>query len=249
LNSLRTRRPRNISNLKNAFNVRFDLYSGDYGPNTYPPSVNVRKGYIISNPADPCNTNNPPHPPAYDGVMGLPRDSCFERNNCTLAGGRMGDGDWGGDTNHDDGITDFEQYWSINFGSAPRPSGPGGLYSNTNLPSRYDVYRDEIDRNLQKTRSKGVQIGEKKYREAGNPQCSPGTGVDEPDRRIVYGAIVNCRAVGMSDRSSGPYQGVVFGKFFMTEPMSDDGTLWAELVDIVKPGNSDRPRDMVQLYR
>jgi hypothetical protein len=42
---------------------------------------------------------------------------------------------------------------------------------------------------------------------------------------------------------------VAFGKFFMTEPMEKDGTLWAELVDIVKPDNSTNLRDMVQLYR
>jgi hypothetical protein len=42
---------------------------------------------------------------------------------------------------------------------------------------------------------------------------------------------------------------VAFGQFFMTEPVSQDGTLWVELIDLVRPGNSAQSRDMVQLYR
>jgi len=95
----------------------------------------------------------------------------------------------------------------------------------------------------------------------GTPQCnSPGT--DDPDRRIIYGALVNCIAFtnqgtdacnGHSDLVS-----VAFAKFFMTEPVyRDTGTpakdhLFVELVGVVEPGDAtgnEVARDRVQLYR
>ena len=230
----------------------------------YPASVNVRKGYIVwkkSGSPDACSNNVPvpsgepmtPAYPAYNGVMGLPQDSCFP-SSCTLAGGRMGNGDWGGDTANSATVPDFEQYWSTNFGGTPRPRDSGGaFYSNTNLPTRYDIYRYEIANSLIATASAGVTISGTSYNERGTPACNPTNKTDNPDRRILYGAILNCRAAGLgSGASGGPYQSVAFGKFFITEPMGDppDSTLWTELIDVVRPGEANSvARDLVQLYR
>jgi Flp pilus assembly protein TadG len=257
-----TTKPGNTTVTKNAFNVRFDLYAGSYSPNDYPPSVNVRKGYIVwkkNGAPNACNNNVPvpsdeamtPAYPALDGVMGLPRDSSFVPDGACGPYDRMGNGDWGGDTLNDPNVPDFEQYWATNFG------GTHPTYSNINLPTRYDIYRYEIDNGLVGTQSTGVQIpgGGTLYRERGDPVCNAGAGIDNPDRRIIYGAIINCRATGLSDQggsSGGPYQAVAFGKFFMTEPMGDppDSVLWTELIDIVQPGDANSvARDMVQLYR
>jgi Flp pilus assembly protein TadG len=237
---------------RQALNVRFDLYeSGGLGRSQYPPSVNVRKGYInTSNPPDQCASRRPPPSPPLDppnAVMGFPRDGCFASSSCAF-GGHLGNGDWGGN----DSTPDFVQYWETNFGSEPKSSGPNGQYSDSNLPTRYDIYRDEIDRELWDHQSPGGTIGGVPFPgETGSPQCSLAPAVDEPDRRIIYGAIINCRAVELRDRESESkkHQGVAFGKFFMTEPVSQDGTLWVELIDIVQPGNSTQARDMVQLYR
>lgn len=266
-------KPGNTTVEKNAFNVRFDLYAGSYGNATaktnYPPAQNVRKGHIVrkmnnnNNPQE-CNDDNSisQYNPAditapaniNDGIMGLPRDGCFETNSCTGAGGRMGDGDWAGDSANNPAVTvSFEQYWTTNFAGVSRPLDPGGtIYSNTNLPSRYDIYRYEIDNNLLNRQSAGATFGAVPFKEHGLPRCNAGAGMAIPDRRIIYGAILNCRAAGLGPGAGGPYQSVAFGKFFMTEPMGNppDSTLWAELVDVVKPGQADSvARDIVQLYR
>ena len=254
----------NMTTLKNAFNTRFDLYAGSFGNGaamaSYPPAANVRKGYIVKKvngggTATACNDNNPitsffaKTPPAtYNDAMGFPRDSVIGTN-------RLGNGDWGGDTANSATVPDFEQYWSTNFGSTPRPTDSGGTqYSNTNLPTRYDIYRYEIDNNLVGTPSYGYHTTSPtaNFQEVGTPACNSGAGIDNPDRRIIYGAIINCRAVGMSGGSGGPYAALAFGKFFMTEPMGDppDSTLYTELVDVVQPGQANSvARDMVQLYR
>jgi Flp pilus assembly protein TadG len=272
LNRLFTQRSRE-DDAREALNVRFDLYEGGRHSD-HPPGVNVRKGYIVrqinnSAPASACNNNNrlsafPSIPPelsgtlnAYEpvnGVMGLPRDSdCV--TGCSEANGRMGNGDWGGDAaGSSQSEPDFEQYWTTNFDAPPIIGGV--LRSNANLPTRFETYRHEIDNNLQDTSKGRVEFNDdpnppKEYREpdASDPWCSPLTPVDEPDRRIIYGAIINCRAAEVRERQGGPYQGVAFGRFFMTEPVGQNGTLWVELIDLVRPGSSVQSRDMVQLYR
>ncbi len=254
----------NMTDLMNAFNVRFDLYAGSYGnaqaKQSYPPAANVRKGYVVKKvtgggQALACDDNNPIEsfgtPAQYDQAMGLPRDSCFATGTCPLSGGRMGNGDWGGDTTGSNSVPDFEQYWQTNFGwdGIARPNDSSGQpYSNSNLPTRYDIYRYEIDNN----RVSHLSLGLPGAQETGLPVCNANKGLSIPDRRIIYGAIINCRAAGVSGGKGGPYQAVAFGKFFMTEPMGapPDSTLYTELIDVVEPGQADSvARDMVQLYR
>jgi hypothetical protein len=194
--------------------------------------MNVRKGYVQSatgNPNDTCNTEPTTDPTQ---ATGFPRDSCFASNSCSNDG-RIGNGNW-----------DFDLYWSTNFGSNYKPAG----YSNSNLPSRYFVYRYEIEspNNLLNIQSPGG--------ERAAPQCYSGSTPpsDQPDRRIIYGALMNCIAQPIdSGNSGGPYIAVAFAKFFMTEPMNGpQDSLWVELVDVVEPGSSNSvARDLVQLYR
>ncbi len=246
-------KPGNTTVTKDAFNVRFDLYKGSYGKNDYPPAKNVRKGYYIKpkqngDPGNACNDNELRDPVDLSKEMGLPRDSCFQTNSCTLANGRMGDGDWGGDTAGSVAVPDFVQYWQINHPGKAIPTNPetGLTYTNAAPPTRYDIYRMETeDADLLDDVSAGGT-------ETGLPVCSAGNGTDVPDRRIIYGAILNCRGVGLDGGTGGPYQAVAFGKYFMTEPMGNppDSTLWAELIDIVEPGQANSvARDIVQLYR
>jgi hypothetical protein len=242
--------------IKGALNTRFDLYGPGFSSSSYPPSVNVRKGYI--GPA--CNPD-----PADDPTvaMGLPRDGCFEVGSTSTCGGvngRLGDGKWGEQTGATPPIPpQFEAYWTENFQSTPLPTGKDEdgndiTFSNSELPTRYEIYRHEITSGL--TSNPSTNGGE-----MGTPQCnSPGT--DDPDRRIIYGALVNCIAFtnqgtdacnGHSDLVS-----VAFAKFFMTEPVyRDTGTpakdhLFVELVGVVEPGDAtgnEVARDRVQLYR
>jgi Putative Flp pilus-assembly TadE/G-like len=242
----------NIASTAEAVNVRFDLYEGPMGGTksdpVYRPALSVRKGY--SGPA--CNKN-----PAYDPTkpanvapnttapsLGFPRDSCFYTDSCTFGGasmaGRVGGGDW-----------DFDSYWAKNFPGIGKPNG----WSNANRPSRYEVYRYEIENNLINTASVGPND-----KETGAPQCYTGgstTLSDKPDRRTFHGAILDCKALdaqyNISGGSAPPLPVTAYAKFFLAEPMDkNDGTIWVELVDVVEPGTpaaKEILRETVQLYR
>jgi hypothetical protein len=156
--------------------------------------------------------------------------------------GRVGDGDW-----------DFVTYWTRTYGAVPRPNG----WDNTdaNRPSRYEVYRYEIDNNLVNT-----PTAQGNPTETGAPSCYAGgasTLTDEPDRRVFVGAIINCEAADAAGQLNGSSGGTIpveaYGKFFLTEPMDkQDGTIWVEMVQIVEPGTAAARNiihDNVQLYR
>jgi hypothetical protein len=219
------------------FNVRFDLYRGSYNKTTpgYVPARNVRKNYMPGNgQPSACNLDpSPDHSVSY----GMPRDTCNtpEPSICNPAVnyGRVGEGDWNGE---------FEAYWDFNFPGISRPPDENGvLFSNTNVPSRYEIYRYEIDNGL---------INGNSY---ATPACYSGgqTIDDDPDRRIIYGAIMNCIAQPIGSGAATGLTAAAFGKFFITRPMeSPQDSLWVELIDIVDPGNANAvSRDLVQLYR
>jgi hypothetical protein len=245
----------NIASTAEAMNVRFDMYEGNFrGKKTdsaYRPARNVRKGYTGSqcNKSAAYPINKPPTDSANAGVpLGLPRDACFYANNgsgnCTYGGtavaGRMGDGDW-----------NFEAYWTRTYGSASRPN----TWSNSNRPSRYEVYRYEIDNDLlSTTTAQGTPS------EGGGPVCYAGDAAavsDDPDRRVFVGAIINCQAAAEAGQLTGSSGGVIpveaYAKFFLTEPMDkNDGTIWAEMLQVVEPGTAAARniiRDSVQLVR
>lgn len=221
----------NISNADDALNTRFDLWRGPFnsesGNASYRPALNVRKGYVAGKgKGGACNPS-----PTSPNTNALGRDSAFP-----YAGGRVGNGQW-----------DFESYWANNFGG-PRPNG----WSNANLPSRYEVYRYEIENGLVGQ----AAVGGNAAGETGSPACYSGGGVsDTPDRRVIVGAIVDCEELNIHGSSGGPLQVRAFGKFFLTEPVPknpdpDAGTIFAELIGLAEPGtDKDIVRDIVQLYR
>ena len=242
----------NIASAAEAMNVRFDMYEGNWGSSkgdvSYRPARNVRRGFTGSG----CSATvayTPTKPPT-DAInlgkpLGLPRDSCFYNNTCDFGGttvdGRIGEGDW-----------DFQTYWDRTHGG----SYPNG-WSNSNRPSRYEVYKYEIENNLSGNLTAATTGAN---RESGAPMCYTGgatTLTDTPDRRTFVGALINCEAAiaagQMTGSSGGRIPVVAYAKFFMTEPMDkNDGTIWAEMVELVEPGTLTARtyiRDSVQLYR
>jgi Flp pilus assembly protein TadG len=222
----------NIASADAAINTRFDLWGGPFNNAhtnpVYRPAQNVRKGYVPGNGSNGvCNAL-----PSDPNVNKLGQD-----DNFPYASGRMGSGDW-----------DFDGYWSTNFGSTSKPTDATGVvYSNSNRPTRYDVYRYELSANLTGVGAQSGATGEQ-----GRPLCYSGGGLsDEPDRRIIYGAIINCSEVSVHGNTGGPLPVAAFGKFFLTEPVAADGTIHAELIGSVEPGSVSNSvaRDIVQLYR
>jgi hypothetical protein len=134
--------PTTVKQIGEGLNVRFDLYEGRMSAfknsSDFRPAVNVRKGYVGGGGGGGeggfCSarpTTFWPLGDAVDGVMALPPDREWPDLD-----GRMGSGRW-----------DLSTYWQVNHGAAGRapPLVNGAPASNSNLPSRYDVYRYEID--------------------------------------------------------------------------------------------------------
>ena len=226
-------RPGALPAVREALNVRFDIYegtmSGRENDPSYRPAPNVRKGYVGGGSA--CNARPGSDwpigaPPGQ--VTGLPLD-----REWPFQDGRVGNGNW-----------NFATYWQVNHGSAGRtpPIIDGNSTSNSNLPGRYEIYRYEIDQGYVADRSPGG--------ETGVPACYGGSALsDVPDRRVLYSAIVNCQSLGLVGGTQSNVPVAAFGKLFITLPLQRSQTdLYAELVGLVKPGD-DGNFEMVQLYR
>ncbi len=221
-------RPGFIASADQGLNVRFDMFDGPFGSNKNDPDFRPARNVRKGYGYTGNACNASPEPPN----QGFPDDSCFATGSCPYMGGRMGDGDW-----------DIDGYKSANnLGAIP--------FSNSNSTSRYNVYRYEIDNNLMNIPSNGGEVGA--------PQCYGGGGLtDDPDRRILNIAVLDCLQHNVADDNSGnsgpPVPVTAFVKMFLTKPVSQgpDQDIYAELVDVVEPGtvSNEIARDLVQLYR
>ncbi|MER9439142.1 pilus assembly protein TadG-related protein [Mesorhizobium sp. M0618] len=219
----------NAGPVKDGLNSRFGIAKQYFGSATSGPAKNVRMGLTSIN----CSSGqvNFQTNPALG--VGLNEDSCFANGTtCPNMSGRMGAGDWSP-----------TQYWVANH--PPDTSLPNGL---TNNSTRYEVYQYENKNNRINDVSKGG--------ERGGPACGA-TPVTTVDRRLLYGAIIDCLAVADSGaKFSGKIPNVpvrAFASFFITEPIKNTKDIYGELVDITGKGGrgtlDNFLRDEVQLYR
>lgn len=236
-----------IGPVRDSVNVRFDIYNGSFNGKkndaSYRPARNVRKGYKDGNGGNgACNASLDT---VANGFMGLPRDNCFLNGTCgrDITGSPLGDGNW-----------NLTQYWNINQGGTALPTGWADTAADR--PTRYEVYRKEIsEASLNSRLSTGG--------EDGLPACYSGATLnDDPDRRVIYGAILNCVELEqqfgqITGASSPPLPVEAFASFFLIEPITGSGAsdpnIYVELVDIAGRrglGTMDNfIRDSVQLYR
>jgi Flp pilus assembly protein TadG len=230
-------RPGFVASVRDGLNVRFDIYSGSMINNKnnadYRPSLNIRKGYVgggnsenacSAQPATSWPIGTPPNQ-----ATGLPLDNGWPNME-----GRMGDGRW-----------DFDTYWQVNHGAAGRepPTVNGSPANNSNLLSRYGVYRYEIEQGMIEDRSPGG--------ESGAPACYGGGALtDAPDRRIIQAAVLNCLSLDLGEGSTSTVPVAAFAKFFLTLPLAPNQTnLFVETVGLVDPRDRTQNFDTVQLYR
>lgn len=233
--------PGNTTAAIDGLNTRFGLYGNSMAEScktTYPPDVNVRKGYVPASGGaaatqwcrgDPNGnpTGNPPTWPDGQDDQGhsLPVDSCFKTNTCSPA--NIGGSTW-----------DCLSYWNVSHPTALGNTPPTGCTSTATI-SRYDVYQYEMN-----------YLGDASGTgETGAPQCSPATA--QPNRRIMYVAIVNCGSSPVTIQSNAqnvPAAG--FGKFFLTVPVpvASQNKPYAEFLGLVERGDGVI-FDQVQLYR
>ena len=222
-------RPGFIASADQGLNVRFDIYDGPFNSKKSDPDFRPAKNVRKGYSGSGCGASADDDRTRY---RELPDDTCMASNTCPHMGGRMGDGVWDIDTYKD----------TNNLATLP--------YSNINPASRYDVYRYEIDNNLVDTASVGGEVG--------SPQCyNGGTLSDDPDRRFLYMAAINCAEHNVADDNSGnsgpPVPVEAFVKMFLTRPVNQgpDQDIYAEIVGVVEPGSAGQSvaRDIVQLYR
>lgn len=235
----------NIASLSKGFNVRFDMYEGNFkkvkSNPSYAPAENVVKGYSGKS----CKAQ------PDSGAMGLPKDSCHLNNSCTQLGGRMGDGDWDFLTymrvNHNEPTSVTIKDITYTFDYANNIVTPG------TPPSRYNVYRWEIDSNRIPGR---LAYGKNTSTpEEGSPTChTRGASVADVDRRIMYAAVLNCGYLEENYGMNGSRTGLpleTFVKVFVTEPMgkSQDNQIWGEITGPVILGQDSVAREKVSLAR
>ncbi|RWG83205.1 pilus assembly protein TadG-related protein [Mesorhizobium sp.] len=227
-----TKTGQNTGPIQDAFNVRFGINASGNAFNSaeYGPASNVRKGASTNGNGNQC--------PSYNqltfnatGNMGLPNDA-----TTPYMGGRMGDGDW-----------NLSGYWSTNFGGTSYPSS-----WDTTKPTRYQVYKYENANNLITHASTGGEVG--------TPPSACQAPVTTVDRRLLYGAILNCNALEAAGNdlngNSTNLPVEAFASFFLTQPVpgaNNGGSVFVELVDITGrsgAGTLDNfLRDEAQLYR
>jgi hypothetical protein len=230
-------RPGPIPTANQGFNVRFDIYRGlmlsRSTDSNYYPAENVRKGYEHFGLGEHVCTAEA----AYNWPMGAPPDQAtgfpFDKE-WPYMNGRMGNGSW-----------DFETYWRVNHGASGRPPPLVGSEpaSNSNLPSRYSIYRYEIEQGI---------VGDISYAgETGAPACYAGDLLQgTPDRRVVQAAVINCLRTDVREGSLSNVPIVGFGKFFLTLPMLPRQTeLNTEFLGMVTPGDGTLDFETVLLYR
>jgi hypothetical protein len=229
-----TLRPGVINSMRTGINVRFDMYQNphfgggsDRSNVQYRPARNVVKGMVngTGRGGGACA------PTTSAAAQKMPRDTCLQTGSCpTTLPARLGDGNW-----------DRATYWSVNHPGVPMPPELAGA-------ARYDFYRYEIDNAMIPN---NVATGG----ENGNPQCYSGSTPpnDNPDRRVLYMAVINCIEQGPLTGGSNPDVEVErFMKMFVTEPVDSgrETDIWLEFVDEVRPGADDGVlHDQIELVR
>lgn len=236
----------NAGPVENGINSRFGIDSSNYSDG---PAFNVRKG--ARNGSQFVKSNKVDYETDPLRGVGLERDSCQITGTCTMMGGRMGAGDW-----------NLARYWKANHPLRDSGNGPGNLPTalagtGDDLPTRYETYRYENDPNGDGDTSDNIVGDVAVSGETGTPPGAAGTRISNPDRRLLYGAILDCNALTASGMNfSGRQTGIPvrrFGSFFITEPIKDGKNIYVELVDITGKGGSgtldNYLRDEAQLYR
>jgi hypothetical protein len=238
--------------VRTGINVRFDMYEGPMNANrnnvAYAPAANVRKGFTLASGNNWCNAA-PTTDPSW--AQRFPDNDLMPL--VPTSGARIGEGSW-----------DLDQYWAVNHPlDAAVPSDipnsfPAAVYPGAPGPSRYDVYRYEIEsatypNNLVADTSAGDPTrpgpAGDGTRESGLPQCSgtPTSSLStsrESDRRILFAAVIDCLAnADNAGRTELPVNS--FASIFMVNPMlqgganvDDVGVIDVEIVDITGAGGN-----------
>ena len=239
--------------IRTGINVRFDIYDGSMNSNRnrtgYEPAANVRKGFVVTSSGANPNWCNASPTPDLTWARRFPDNDVMP--TIATSGARIGSGNW-----------NLTEYWTTNHPGRPLPppeansrNGRVTVAPGAQMPSRYDIYRYEIEsatypNNLVADTSRGdpTRTGPNGAgtRESGLPQCStsPVSTARDRDRRIIFAAIIDCLANSdNAGRSTLPVN--TFASIFLVNPMlqgganvEENGVIDVEIVDITGPGGN-----------
>ncbi|MDA5093105.1 hypothetical protein O2N63_03300 [Aliiroseovarius sp. KMU-50] len=256
-------KPGYATSIRFGYNVRFDIWEGPLKTETgsYSPAFNVRKGYDPG--ANICNNQELVSP--YDAnFMGFPDISPMGTPINGVSGSWIGTpSDYGtltpggapaGSPTWDK--WDINGYWSVNH-AANLGELSNVTSSFTGLqPSRYDVYRHEIEEELSggytlvNNTSVGGEVGYPACSDPNsNPASQPAWDPSDPsapagtkDRRVIPLAIVDCLANPFNGQATVPVNS--YASIFLVRPIeklpssTDDGTIDVEFIDITGYGGN-----------
>lgn len=248
----------------NAFNVRFDMWENPgFGGNAknnsaYRPAPNVTKGKYKSGNSYVDYTGSPP------AGRGFPKHSCFSAGNCDSLGPSF----------HERfapppaaNLSDQQSFWSDYWTTNHPAENFSTLYNNGDIDpdgdgvvTRKEVYDWEngssiptgdtdgdgdVDSDDETTPSSATG-------ENGRPMEYGGAMPPDPNRRVIYVAVVNCIADGPLNGNSEDVPVLVYAKMFLTHPAESgsDQEIYAEIMGVLDPGaDGSVLHDIVQLYR
>jgi len=263
--------------VKAAINLRFGMQDPglNFSGAEYGPANNVRKGAARTNNGNTCPSSNDLQFDVAGQTEGLGLDKCFT-GTCPYMGGRMGDGNWARTSNTanpswavESGLSlKSSAYWKTNHrngNGSPKdlPSSLSG--TGDNFPTRYETYLADGASTYLNDQSPAPA------KETGNAPNKCGAPITYVDRRLLYGAILDCQKleedpnVDLSGHTENlPVE--AFASFFITQPVRTDrctgkaetcfdydADIFVELVDVTGPGGrgtlNNFVRDEPQLYR
>lgn len=249
-----TTKPGAAVSIRTGLNTRFDIYDAPFSnaadKRAYPPAANVRKGYAVDNPgssADACPDERSDDP-TWLTTSAFPPNATMSLPNQGVPGAAIGTGSWDARgywlANHGGTLTDLTWTEMSSFGTKVKGS------DNKSLPSRYDVYRYEIDNGLVGNTSDPESAAYGAQSENGTPSCyahnvnNPGpttpTTSEDDDRRVIFAAIVDCIENGGTGITEFPVN--AFASIFLVSPMekngTDDGSIDVEIIDITGTGGN-----------
>ncbi len=165
------------------------------------------------------------------GSCPLPRDRKFDRLGKSGAWGSVLKG--GGVTRED-----LEAYWA-NHHDGKLPA---------DITTRFQLYQEEV-KALTDVTNPARFTTDSEAREPSTPQCDKSKPAAGVERRLINVAIVDCGYWDIKGRSQLPAT-TLTARFFMTEPAQDDGSMFAELVDVMQANVNGGPlHHMVRLVK
>lgn len=261
-----TTKPGAATSIRQGINTRFDIYEGpfnnwenDPSSNQYSftisPGQSVRKGYTYTG-NNSCNASLE----TSGTYLGFPDNDTMLSSTQGIPGAVIGaTDDWA-----------YENYLIATYGATNANlimNGPDSLVPSFagRDPSRYDIYRYEIEdpQNLNLAGYGGS--GGNALSEVGNPICGasqnpdPIVPIPDPDPRLTYAAIIDCDSPASQAQGGGVNDYIVnaYAEIFLTRPMEGnsgpstnvtdvggntvqfgDGTIDVEIVDVTGSGSN-----------